>query len=127
MTSVDRTRLKQLASLKKKPVHQWDVHEVCIWVEDIGLPQHRKRFAHHVVDGKLLLKLTDANLNGTAEELLLLLWLLLWWWWLRVVLCSTKAGRLHDDLHLNFHVDRRRGVVKNLQSDDDDGRTYSWK
>ena len=64
MTSVDRTRLKQLASLKKKPVHQWDVHEVCIWVEDVGLPQHRKRFAHHVVDGKLLLKLTDANLKA---------------------------------------------------------------
>ena len=65
--------------------------------------------------------------HGTAEELLLLL-LLLWWWCLRVVLCSTKAGRLHDDLHLNFHVDRRRrGVVKNLQGDDDDGPTHSWK
>lgn len=44
-------------------VGSWSVPEVCDWVEYIGLGQYRKRFVHHCVDGRLLLRLTEAQLK----------------------------------------------------------------
>lgn len=35
------------------------VWDVCDWVDGIGLPQYRKRFMHHCIDGRLLLKLKE--------------------------------------------------------------------
>eukprot|EP00879_Flechtneria_rotunda_P019417 GHRR01020394.1.p1 GENE.GHRR01020394.1~~GHRR01020394.1.p1 ORF type:complete len:687 (+),score=270.03 GHRR01020394.1:161-2221(+) len=45
------------------PVAQWEVADVCDWVNSFGLYQYRKKFLHHVIDGRLLLKLTDELLK----------------------------------------------------------------
>jgi hypothetical protein len=42
-----------------RPLVSWDVKDVCNWVEVIGFGQYRRRFAHHSVDGVLLIALTD--------------------------------------------------------------------
>ncbi|WIA15375.1 hypothetical protein OEZ85_002037 [Tetradesmus obliquus] len=39
------------------------VSDVCDWVEGIGLPQYRKKFMHHCIGGRLLLRLTDELLK----------------------------------------------------------------
>jgi hypothetical protein len=39
------------------------VTDVCDWVEGIGLPQYRKKFMHHCIGGRLLLRLTDELLK----------------------------------------------------------------
>ena len=52
-------------------VGSWSVPEVCDWVEYIGLGQYRKRFVHHCVDGRLLLRLTETQLKvskGAASQ-----------------------------------------------------------
>jgi hypothetical protein len=40
------------------------VREVCLWVDFIGMAQYRKKFAHHCIDGRLLLMLTEEHLKG---------------------------------------------------------------
>jgi len=39
------------------------VTDVCDWVDGMGLSQYRKKFVHHFVDGRLLLRLNDALLR----------------------------------------------------------------
>jgi hypothetical protein len=39
------------------------VNDVCDWVDGLGLSQYRKKFMHHVVNGRLLLRLNDALLK----------------------------------------------------------------
>lgn len=39
------------------------VSDVCDWVEGIGLAQYRKKFMHHCIGGRLLLRLTDELLK----------------------------------------------------------------
>jgi hypothetical protein len=39
------------------------VTDVCDWVEGIGLQQYRKKFMHHCISGRLLLRLTDELLK----------------------------------------------------------------
>lgn len=41
----------------------WSVRDVCDWVESVGFGQYRKKFAHHAVDGPLLLKIDEAALK----------------------------------------------------------------
>ncbi|GFH22797.1 SAM domain-containing protein, partial [Haematococcus lacustris] len=45
-----------------RPVTSWDVRDVCNWVQAIGFPQYRTKFAHNSVKGDLLLRLTDDEL-----------------------------------------------------------------
>ena len=42
----------------------WNVRDVCDWVESVGMGQYRKKFAHHAVDGPLLLKIDEAALKS---------------------------------------------------------------
>ena len=49
-------------------VGSWSVPEVCDWVEYIGLGQYRKRFVHHCVDGRLLLRLTETQLKVSRRR-----------------------------------------------------------
>ncbi|KAL0054463.1 hypothetical protein WJX82_009210 [Trebouxia sp. C0006] len=44
-------------------VNHWAVAEVCDWSDYIGLGQYRKKFVHHCIDGKLLLRLSDRDLK----------------------------------------------------------------
>jgi hypothetical protein len=39
------------------------VNDVCDWVDGLGLSQYRKKFMHHVINGRLLLRLNDALLK----------------------------------------------------------------
>lgn len=39
------------------------VNDVCDWVDGLGLSQYRKKFMHNVVNGSLLLRLTDQLLR----------------------------------------------------------------
>lgn len=41
----------------------YTVNDVCDWVDGMGLSQYRKKFMHHVVDGRLLLRLSDVLLR----------------------------------------------------------------
>ena len=47
-------------------VADWGVSEVCDWSDYIGLGQYRKKFVHHCIDGRLLLRLTDKDLKVIA-------------------------------------------------------------
>lgn len=46
--------------------HHPAVREVCEWVGALGLDQYRKKFLHNVVDGRLLLRLGDAELKASG-------------------------------------------------------------
>ncbi|MEW5305010.1 MAG: hypothetical protein WDW36_007581 [Sanguina aurantia] len=46
-----------------RPPTTWDVRDVCVWVDSIGMGQYRQKFAHHCIDGRLLVTLTDAQLK----------------------------------------------------------------
>lgn len=37
--------------------------QVLYWLDFVGLSQHRYKFSHHAVDGRMLLKLTDEMLR----------------------------------------------------------------
>lgn len=39
------------------------MNDVCDWVDGLGLNQYRKKFVHHVIDGRLLLRLNDTLLR----------------------------------------------------------------
>ena len=39
------------------------VRAVCAWLDGIGMGQYRKKFLHHRITGKLLLRVTDAVLK----------------------------------------------------------------
>lgn len=52
-------------------VNQWAVAEVCDWSDYIGLGQYRKKFVHHCVDGRLLLRLSDRDLKVSKTQLTL--------------------------------------------------------
>ncbi len=41
----------------------WSVRDVCDWVESVGFGQYRKKFAHHAVDGPLLLNIDEVALK----------------------------------------------------------------
>lgn len=47
-----------------KPIEQWDVDEVSIWLNSIGLGEKVDPFRENSVDGDLLLTLTDEDLKG---------------------------------------------------------------
>ena len=49
-------------------VNHWAVAEVCDWSDYIGLGQYRKKFVHHCIDGKLLLRLSDRDLKVSAAN-----------------------------------------------------------
>ena len=48
------------------PPHTWDINAVGAWLQDLGLGQHASAFAHHRVDGRLLLQVDEQDL---VEEL----------------------------------------------------------
>eukprot|EP00798_Chlamydomonas_sp_ICE-L_P025339 gene25339-10998_t len=52
-----------MQDLTRKHPSTWDARDVATWVEYIGMGQYRKRFMHNLVDGRLLLRLTDAQLK----------------------------------------------------------------
>ncbi|KAG2435433.1 hypothetical protein HYH02_011933 [Chlamydomonas schloesseri] len=58
----DRQGSQAEALVRKHPA-TWDALDVALWVEFIGLGQYRKRFLHHCVDGRLLLRVKDAQLK----------------------------------------------------------------
>eukprot|EP00887_Chlorella_sp_A99_P003993 scaffold11.g3993.t1 len=47
----------------ERRTESWSVQEVADYVEHVGLGCHRRAFVHHVVDGPLLLALTDARIK----------------------------------------------------------------
>ena len=49
-------------------VNQWAVAEVCDWSDYIGLGQYRKKFVHHCIDGRLLLRLSDRDLKVSVAN-----------------------------------------------------------
>ena len=49
-------------------VGHWAVAQVCDWSDYIGLGQYRKKFVHHCIDGRLLLKLSDKHLKVLASN-----------------------------------------------------------
>lgn len=50
----------------------WAVAQVCDWSDYIGLGQYRKKFVHHCIDGRLLLKLSDKHLKVLARNMIAL-------------------------------------------------------
>ena len=48
-------------------INHWGPAEVCDWAEYIGLGQYRKKFVHHCVDGRLLLRLRDKDLKARTH------------------------------------------------------------
>ncbi|KAG2423137.1 hypothetical protein HXX76_015522 [Chlamydomonas incerta] len=54
----------QVEALVRKHPATWDALDVALWVEFIGLGQYRRRFLHHCVDGRMLLRLKDAQLKS---------------------------------------------------------------
>ncbi|GIL50691.1 hypothetical protein Vafri_6801 [Volvox africanus] len=53
-----------LDGLIRKHPATWDTADVATWVEFLGLGQYRRRFLHHCIDGRLLLRLNDAQLKS---------------------------------------------------------------
>lgn len=49
-------------------VNHWAVAEVCDWSDYIGLGQYRKKFVHHCIDGRLLLRLSDRDLKVSVAN-----------------------------------------------------------
>lgn len=49
-------------------VDQWAVAQVCDWSDYIGLGQYRKKFVHHCIDGRLLLRLSDRDLKVSIAK-----------------------------------------------------------
>ncbi|KAI6239102.1 hypothetical protein M3Y99_00613300 [Aphelenchoides fujianensis] len=45
-----------------EPADRMDVHQVMLWLDDIGLPQYRDTFAENMIDGQMLLCLTVQDL-----------------------------------------------------------------
>ncbi|KXZ42945.1 hypothetical protein GPECTOR_110g238 [Gonium pectorale] len=65
MSAAPRDRQSaQLASLTRKHPATWDPVDVATWVEFLGLGQYRRRFLHHCIDGRMLVRLTDAQLKA---------------------------------------------------------------
>lgn len=54
---------ESVANLLRQHPATWGVRDVGTWVDNIGLPQYRKKFMHHSVDGRLLLELSDTVLK----------------------------------------------------------------
>ena len=46
------------------PARDWDEDAVGAWLQALGLGQHADAFAHHRIDGRLLLQLEDADLGN---------------------------------------------------------------
>jgi hypothetical protein len=55
-----------LSDLTRRHPATWDVRDVAMWVEYIGLGQYRKKFSHNCIDGRLLLAITDQQLKVGA-------------------------------------------------------------
>ena len=49
-------------------VNHWAVSEVCDWSDYIGLGQYRKKFVHHCIDGRLLIRLSDRDLKVSVAN-----------------------------------------------------------
>ncbi|GAQ86392.1 hypothetical protein KFL_002860160 [Klebsormidium nitens] len=60
-------RAREIARTLEMHPTQWGVAEVCHWIEHIGHGQHRVRFAHHRIDGPLLLRLTEEQLKSDLD------------------------------------------------------------
>jgi len=56
-------KAKEERRLAEIPPKQWEVSDVCKWLESIGMPQHKSKFAHERVDGRLLLRMTSESLK----------------------------------------------------------------
>ncbi|PNW87853.1 hypothetical protein CHLRE_01g004550v5 [Chlamydomonas reinhardtii] len=54
----------QVEALIRKHPATWDALDVANWVDFIGLGQYRRRFLHHCVDGRMLLRIKDAQLKS---------------------------------------------------------------
>jgi len=52
-----------LQNMMERDPRTWDAGEVLYWLDFVGLSQHRYKFSHHAVDGRMLLKLTDEMLR----------------------------------------------------------------
>ena len=50
------------AAYHSKPVLEWEVEEVCQWLEDIGLAEHCPQFQENEILGEHLLELTKDEL-----------------------------------------------------------------
>eukprot|EP00198_Chlamydomonas_reinhardtii_P012797 XP_001702134.1 flagellar associated protein [Chlamydomonas reinhardtii] len=57
-------RGSQVEALIRKHPATWDALDVANWVDFIGLGQYRRRFLHHCVDGRMLLRIKDAQLKS---------------------------------------------------------------
>ncbi|EFJ45183.1 hypothetical protein VOLCADRAFT_118480 [Volvox carteri f. nagariensis] len=64
MSAAPRDRQSALLDglIRKHPA-TWDTVDVATWVDFLGLGQYRRRFLHHCIDGRLLLRLNDAQLK----------------------------------------------------------------
>ncbi|GLC56411.1 hypothetical protein PLESTB_001102000 [Pleodorina starrii] len=65
MSAAPRDRQAALLDglIRKHPA-TWDTVDVATWVDFLGLGQYRRRFLHHCIDGRLLLRLNDAQLKS---------------------------------------------------------------
>lgn len=65
-----RDRLHLMSMLGRKPTfltvpaEEWSPHEVCDWIDYIGLNWYRKSLAHGAIDGALLTSMTDKLLEA---------------------------------------------------------------
>lgn len=65
-----RDRLHLMSMMGRKPTfltvpaEEWTPHEVCDWIDYIGLNWYRKSFAHGAIDGTLLTSMTDKLLEA---------------------------------------------------------------
>ena len=51
------------------PPAEWSIRDVVNWVESTGYPQHKHRFLHNCIDGRLLLRLTNEQLKVRKSPL----------------------------------------------------------
>ncbi|KAH7732227.1 coiled-coil like protein 1 [Aphelenchoides avenae] len=55
-------RIQRNRDNTNEPADSMDVHQVMLWLDDIGLPQYRETFAENLIDGQMLLRLTAQDL-----------------------------------------------------------------
>ena len=53
--------------LEKKPVQEWDVGEVGLWLETIGCSEYKETFKQHDITGPELIKLERHDLNVSSH------------------------------------------------------------
>eukprot|EP01103_Thecamoeba_quadrilineata_P004956 TRINITY_DN14819_c0_g1_i1.p1 TRINITY_DN14819_c0_g1~~TRINITY_DN14819_c0_g1_i1.p1 ORF type:complete len:554 (+),score=105.92 TRINITY_DN14819_c0_g1_i1:44-1705(+) len=55
-------------NLMTKDVTQWDLNEVGLWLESLGLREHKKAFQSNAITGSELLELTDGDLHDIGMK-----------------------------------------------------------